>query len=62
MRLLRLLASGSDDYNVHIWNALEGRSLACMQTGHIGNIFSVKVHIVMIFAVVTLIIVCAIFW
>ena len=39
-----LLASGSDDYNVHIWNVSRGRSAACMSTGHIGNIFSVKVR------------------
>lgn len=37
-----LLASGSDDYNVHIWNVPRGSSVACMPTGHIGNIFSVK--------------------
>ena len=41
--LSSLLASGSDDLDLRIWSPLEGRSVACMPTGHAGNIFSVKV-------------------
>ena len=38
-----LLASGSDDLDLRIWSPLDGKSVACMSTGHTGNIFSVKV-------------------
>ena len=37
-----LLASGSDDLTVILWDALKGRKLVKIRTGHTGNIFSVK--------------------
>ncbi|KAK7108463.1 WD and tetratricopeptide repeats protein 1-like [Littorina saxatilis] len=37
-----LLASGSDDVQVIIWDPFRHRSLAVVRTGHQGNIFSVK--------------------
>lgn len=39
----RLLASGSDDQNIIIWDAFRHRKLLSHSTGHMGNIFSVKV-------------------
>lgn len=42
--LLSLLASGSDDVSVIIWNPYRRQQVATMQTGHTGNIFSVKVR------------------
>ena len=59
---IRLLASGSDDYNIQIWNVLEGKSLACMQTGHVGNIFSVKVMYMYTVTSDDTEVVCTIFW
>ena len=41
---LSLLASGSDDVSVIIWNPYRRKAVATMQTGHTGNIFSVKVR------------------
>lgn len=38
----KLLASGSDDNRVIIWNALEHRMVLDLLTPHQGNIFSVK--------------------
>ena len=38
-----LLASGSDDLDIKIWNVHEKRMVASMNSGHGGNIFSVKV-------------------
>ncbi|XP_022295341.2 WD and tetratricopeptide repeats protein 1-like [Crassostrea virginica] len=37
-----LLASGSDDLNVILWDPLRHRTKATINTGHQGNIFSVK--------------------
>ncbi|XP_064601021.1 WD and tetratricopeptide repeats protein 1-like [Liolophura sinensis] len=37
-----LLASGSDDVQVIIWDPLRHKSLTTIRTGHQGNIFSVK--------------------
>ncbi|CAH8429513.1 unnamed protein product [Dicrocoelium dendriticum] len=37
-----LLASGSDDFCIIIWNPFERRNIFTMHTGHAGNIFSVK--------------------
>jgi len=38
-----LLASGSDDLDVILWDPLAKKCVARIQTGHSGNIFSVKV-------------------
>ncbi|ESO02556.1 hypothetical protein HELRODRAFT_65956, partial [Helobdella robusta] len=38
----RLLASGSDDVQVIIWDALRHKRLTSLRSGHRGNIFSVK--------------------
>ena len=38
-----LLASGSDDLDIHIWNVFEKKCVASVKSGHTGNIFSVKV-------------------
>lgn len=38
----RLLASGSDDRDVVIWDPFKGLKRTTIQTGHDGNIFSVK--------------------
>ncbi|GFR72219.1 WD and tetratricopeptide repeats protein 1 [Elysia marginata] len=37
-----LLASGSDDLHVMLWNPLKHKTIARIRTGHQGNIFSVK--------------------
>ena len=37
-----ILASGSDDVRVVIWDPFRGRKLHSINTGHKGNIFSVK--------------------
>lgn len=39
----RLLASGSDDQSIILWDAFNHRKLLSHPTGHMGNIFSVKV-------------------
>lgn len=36
-----LLASGSDDMHIRLWNA-EGAALHCIKSGHLNNIFSVQ--------------------
>ncbi|KAK6107289.1 WD domain G-beta repeat family protein [Brugia pahangi] len=36
-----LLASGSDDMQIRLWN-VEGKSLHCIKSGHMNNIFSVQ--------------------
>ncbi len=41
--LYSLLASGSDDLEIKIWNIYEKRLVASMNSGHTGNIFSTKV-------------------
>jgi len=41
--LLSLLASGSDDVQVIIWDPFRKKQLTTIRTGHNGNIFSVKV-------------------
>nr|CAB3267741.1 WD and tetratricopeptide repeats protein 1-like [Phallusia mammillata] len=38
----RLLASGSDDTNIILWDPFSHKALNTIQTGHHGNIFSVK--------------------
>lgn len=37
-----LLASGSDDLHVMLWNPLKHKTISRIRTGHQGNIFSVK--------------------
>lgn len=37
-----LLASGSDDCQIILWNPFLGKKVKCIQSGHQGNIFSVK--------------------
>lgn len=39
-----ILASGSDDLKVILWDPLLKRKLTVIDTGHQGNIFSVKVN------------------
>lgn len=41
--ICRLLASGSDDLNVILWDPCKHKKLASVRTAHSGNIFSVKV-------------------
>ncbi|CAL4137291.1 unnamed protein product [Meganyctiphanes norvegica] len=38
----RLLLSGSDDYDIMLWDVHQQRRLKALSTGHRGNIFSVK--------------------
>ncbi len=38
----KLLASGSDDHRVIIWDPFRGQNLTTLSTGHTGNIFGVK--------------------
>ena len=40
--MVSLLASGSDDVQIIIWDPFRQRRLKCLQSGHQGNIFSVK--------------------
>jgi len=42
--LFSLLASGSDDVHVIIWDAFRHKALTTVRTSHTGNIFSVKVY------------------
>ena len=42
--LFSLLASGSDDLDIILWDPLTQRLMTKIQTGHSGNIFSVKVR------------------
>ena len=44
-----LLASGSDDFRVMLWDPFRRKRLADIDTGHQGNIFSVKVGILKCF-------------
>ena len=37
-----LLASGSDDLTVRLWNPMTHKEVKCLNTGHRSNIFSVK--------------------
>ncbi|XP_054163178.1 WD and tetratricopeptide repeats protein 1-like [Oppia nitens] len=37
-----LLASGSDDVQIIVWDPLRYKKLHCLQSGHQGNIFSIK--------------------
>ena len=39
-----ILASGSDDIHIMLWDPFLKRKLADIDTGHQGNIFSVKVN------------------
>ena len=39
-----LLASGSDDLDIILWDPLTKKLVTKIQTGHSGNIFSVKVR------------------
>ena len=39
-----LLASGSDDLDIILWDPLKKKLVTKIQTGHSGNIFSVKVR------------------
>ena len=43
-----LLASGSDDVTAILWDPYQHKAMATMQTGHTGNIFSVKVRIIIV--------------
>jgi len=43
--LCSLLASGSDDVQVIIWDPFRKKQLTTIRTGHNGNIFSVKVRL-----------------
>jgi len=47
-----LLASGSDDVQVIVWDPFRKKQLTTIRTGHNGNIFSVKVCQLTAFAVV----------
>lgn len=38
-----ILASGSDDLDIILWNPFLKRKIVKIETGHQGNIFSVKV-------------------
>lgn len=38
-----ILASGSDDFHVMLWDPIRRKRLVDIDTGHQGNIFSVKV-------------------
>ena len=38
-----ILASGSDDFHVMLWDPFRRKKIADIDTGHQGNIFSVKV-------------------
>ena len=38
----RLLASGSDDLQVVLWDWVRGRQLASLDSGHIANVFQVS--------------------
>jgi len=49
-----LLASGSDDLDVMLWDPLAKKCVAKIQTGHSGNIFSVKVIKLEMFALLNL--------
>ena len=40
----RLLASGSDDVQVYIWDPFLYKTHGIVRTGHQGNIFTVKVN------------------
>lgn len=40
----QLLASGSDDLHVVLWDWAQGRMLAKLESGHISNIFQVREH------------------
>ena len=40
---IRLLVSGSDDFNIIVWEALKYKLGCTINSGHSGNIFSVKV-------------------
>ena len=40
----RLLASGSDDVQIIIWDPFHHKSVTTVRTEHEGNIFSVKVN------------------
>lgn len=42
--LSSLLASGSDDLDIVLWDPLTKKLVTKIQTGHSGNIFSVKVR------------------
>lgn len=52
LSLCSLLASGSDDVQVILWDPFLHRSKTIIRTGHQGNIFSVKVtlHNVQVFS------------
>jgi len=52
--LCSLLASGSDDVQVIIWDPFRKKQLTTIRTGHNGNIFSVKVCILAACLVVVL--------
>ena len=41
--IIRLLVSGSDDFNIIVWEALKYKLGCKINSGHSGNIFSVKV-------------------
>ena len=41
-RLKRVLASGSDDLKIILWDPFEQKLLNSIETAHRGNIFSVK--------------------
>ena len=43
LSLFRLLSSGSDDFNIIIWDIKRRRPQVTIQSGHEGNIFAVKV-------------------
>ena len=44
LSVVRLLASGSDDLDIILWDPLTKKLVTKIQTGHSGNIFSVKVR------------------
>lgn len=67
--LCSLLASGSDDVQVIIWDPFRTKQLTTIRTGHNGNIFSVKVCplLIVIFyyahsAVLTWYMICPVLW
>ena len=41
-----ILASGSDDFHVMLWDPFRRKRIADIDTGHQGNIFSVKVNLI----------------
>lgn len=52
--LFSLLASGSDDLNIILWSPFLEKQFHTIQSGHHGNIFSVKVSVPLFFSFIVL--------